>query len=215
MYDFAFLKECATKAESPDKPHRTEAPPQYHFHTQYIPQGITKRPIVPWSLIMTTRGMWTGRQCIWSYFPERDENGGSFLFALIADENTAGTQRISPENSSSAGITKEFKSISRRTFIYNPSEGTTILDGLYAMGHSGKHAVWIEDTGGDLACRLATFNPEDDSEDGPVATTFSTISLNGAEGFQWKDVTDIEVDDNAGIVCCVTKTDVWNLYFDA
>lgn len=208
-YDFAFLQQCTAKGESPQKPYILYAPPKCHFRTQYVPQDNVTWPITfRSSLYLTTRGMWTGRHCIWSVLPEQWGTRATILYALIPDESSAAIQE-----SSSPEVTKEFKSVSRRTFIYHAAEDTKIPSRLIAMGHSGKHAVWIEDIQGEYACRLATLQHDDDAEEGPVTTDFSTIEWNH-ERFSWQAVTKLEIDDNAGIVACVTRTGVWNLYFD-
>jgi hypothetical protein len=191
------------------------APPKCHFRTQYVPQDIVSRPIIlRSSLYLTTRGMWTGRQCIWSVFPKQPGIPTTFVYALIPDESSAAIRESSSETpEASPEVTKEFKSASRRTFIYNAAEGTEILSHLTAMGHSGKHAAWIENVQGEYACRIATFRHDDDAEEGPVTTDFSTVEWNH-EGFSWQALRKLEIDDNAGIVTCVTQTGVWNLYFD-
>lgn len=123
---------------------------------------------------------------------------------------------------SGADATVRESTISRRSFIYEMSPGlnmyrplqTPAALHLYGIGHHGANAAWVDDLGnGKRCCRMARFDCQDDAEEGSSCSTTSLIELNGKR-FTWNDVNYISLDDGAGILTCVTQSDIWNLRFD-
>ncbi|KAG8784979.1 hypothetical protein FRC15_002233 [Serendipita sp. 397] len=222
-YEFRYLQAIIDQAESPDQPFLARVSPQYYHLTQFAPQGIQLR----WSgrIVPTTRGMWCGRKCVFSVFHQENETKECITYSLVSDGTGTQPMELPLENGQESeqeawGSTRRSKSLSRRTFIYTLPEGRCLSLGggwysLCAFGHSGKHAVWVEESddlnSSDHKCLLATFDHEDDGAEGPISSRVTHLKIN-EEGFDWNTVLKIELDDNAGILSCMTASKIWSIY---
>ena len=226
-YEFSFLRELVERAESMETPYDALVPPQFHHQTQYTTQKeIAER----WDgrIVPTTRGTWDGGKSIFNIFHSENDARECITWSPVCDgtdislENMMASTSIS-ESASEQDSTRHSKSVSRRAYVYQLPEGWTLSTGggwytLFTLGHSGKHAVWVEEQEGPdgeeetLVCRLASFNHSETSTDGSPSSNVSTIVVDDGE-FSWRRVSKIDLDDNAGVLTCATGREIWKLYF--
>jgi len=221
-YGQDLLRQCITKASSPEEPCSITVAPQETRRVQFVDQGLPPRLGI--RFYPTSRGMWTKRQSVWTVYVTWT-GSASFTYAVIPEDPCIGLSVEADEAESSRGAVsfdgakpKKFAFVSHRSFLYHIPEHALLSSGrgnyyLCDFGHQGKNAVWIEDADGERTCRLATFNHEDDTTDAPVSNATSTIIFE-EKGFSWNDMWKIQLDDQSGTLICFTDDEIWRLHFD-